>query len=290
MANVTTWKAFVTVDHGQVDTYEEALGNLAVAVSSFGEPEGGPWVVSAVFDQQPDTAELEAGVAIIAAAMGWEQPPLTVEEQAGQDWLANSLHSFQPVDAGRFFIYGSHYESPPPPGRIGLQVNAATAFGSGEHATTKGCLLALDGLAKKRFIRPLDMGCGSAILAMAMARVWGRSVVACDIDAESVRVAKLNARLNRVGAMVQAWTGNGYQTPEVRQGRPYDLIVANILLRPLCRMARDLSKNLASGGYVVLSGFLGEDTNRIVSVHRRFGLKLVAKYPIGDWQTVVLRR
>lgn len=291
MITPTTWRASIRVDFSQVDAFEEALGNHAVAVSSFGEPEGGTWIVSAVFDKEPDRATLETNLALVATALGWNAPSLTVEKLAAQDWLARSLQSFPPVDAGRFFIYGSHFDGTVPPGRIGLQVNAATAFGSGEHATTNGCLLALDKLAGRRLFRhPLDMGCGSAILALAMARVWRCKVVACDIDAESVRVAKINARLNGVGNLVDAFTGNGYKTLGVRNGRPYDLITANILLRPLCRMARDLSKNLAPGGYAVLSGFLGEDTNQIVAVHRRFGLTLVDTFPIGEWQTVVLRR
>jgi len=290
MKTPRTWTASITIDFGLVDAFEEAFGDLAVAVSSFGEPEGGPWVVSAVFDKEPDEATVEARVTLVAKATGCPQPSLNIEEQVAQDWLATSESSFPPVDAGRFFIYGSHFDDEIPAGRIGLQVNAATAFGSGEHATTKGCLLALNMLAKKKFVRPLDMGCGSAILAMAMARIWGRKVVACDIDTESIRVAKLNAKLNRVGELVEAWTGNGYKTQGVRTGGPYDLIAANILLNPLCRMAGDLSKNLAPGGYAVLSGFLGDDTNQIIEVHRRFGLSLVDTFPINDWQTVVLKR
>ncbi len=286
----TTWRVSLSVEKTNLPIYEDALAHLAVAVSSFGEDDELEWRLSAVFDEEPNLASLEAGLALVAAGHDLTPPTLTLEEVAGQDWVANSLQSFQPVEAGRFFIYGSHFEGDIPTSKIGLRVNAATAFGSGEHETTNGCLQAIDFLAQKNLTQPLDMGCGSGILAMAMAKTWGKHVVACDIDGESVRVAKDNAALNGIARLVSAYHGNGYFTGAVVKSAPYDLIVANILLRPLCAMAKSLSKYLDRGGYVILSGFLQEDTNRIISVHRQFGLKLVTTFPVGEWQTVVLRR
>ncbi|MCW9045602.1 MAG: 50S ribosomal protein L11 methyltransferase [Alphaproteobacteria bacterium] len=290
MITPTTWRVSLSVEKSNLPIYEEALSNLAVAVSSFGEDDCEDWQLSAVFEDEPNLASLEAGLGLIAAGQNLTAPTLTLEEIKGQDWIANSFQSFKPVEAGRYFIYGSHFEGSIPGSKIGLKVNAATAFGSGEHETTNGCLQAISFLAQKNFTNTLDMGCGSGILAMAMAKTWQKPVTACDIDKESVRVAKDNAAINGLARLVSAYQGNGYNTKAVVKSAPYDLIVANILLRPLCSMAQSLSKHLGRGGYVILSGFLQEDTNRIISVHRRFGLRLVTTFPVGEWQTVVLKR
>jgi ribosomal protein L11 methyltransferase len=194
-------------------------------------------------------------MALVAKVLGVDEPLLAIEPVPAQDWLTRSYQSFPPIRAGRFFVYGSHYEEAVPPASLGLLIDAATAFGSGEHATTWGCLVALDRLAR-RF---------------------------------PVRVARINVRRNQVTDRVRTVGGNGYRAAAVRDGHPYDLIAANILARPLARMAPDLRRHLRRGGYAVLSGLLARQENQVLSAHRTQGLRLVGRIPVGEWRTLVLR-
>jgi ribosomal protein L11 methyltransferase len=287
------WRIALTVPQDHVAAFADAVADEASALSTFELEEGpaGAWLVEGTSQGEPDRATLLARVAVLAEALGVPEPELTVEPLPALDWLTRSYQSFPPIRAGRFFVYGSHWEGGVPAASLGLLVDAATAFGSGEHATTRGCLLALDRLARRlRPTRTLDMGCGSGILAIAMAKAWRRPAVAVDIDEESVRVTRLNARRNLVPAQVRAQAGDGYRAPVVARGGPYDVIAANILARPLARMASQLRRHLAPGGHAVLSGLLARQRNWVLSAHRRQGLHLVAELRIGDWATLVLRR
>jgi ribosomal protein L11 methyltransferase len=206
------------------------------------------------------------------------------------DWVAASDAAFPPFNVGRFYIRGSHESGAIPPGMIGLCIDAATAFGSGEHATTEGCLLAIDDLAKRnRFKRPLDMGCGTGILAFAIARRMGQRVVAADIDPESVRVARANTKINGLNGRVRTLLSDGYANPAVSAGGSYDLIVANILARPLCEMAGDLARHLAPNGTAVLSGLLNRQEAQVLAAHRARGLRLTARIRVGVWPTLILQ-
>jgi ribosomal protein L11 methyltransferase len=178
-----------------------------------------------------------------------------------------------------------------PTGRIGLLIDAATAFGTGEHATTRGCLLALDAIARnRRMARVLDMGTGTGVLAIAAAKAWRRRVVARDIDPESVRVAAHNARRNGVAHLVTVRRSAGYRDRLVARAAPYDLVLANILARPLSLMARDLGHVLGTGGIAVLSGLLPWQENMVLAAHRRQGLRLRQRIVIDGWSTLVLAR
>lgn len=287
------WRIALTVPQSHVAVFADAVGDVAVAISTFELEEGeqGAWLIEATSQGEPDRQRLLARVAVLAEAFGIAEPELTLEPLPRLDWLTRSYQSFPPIRAGRCFIYGSHYEGEVPPGTVDLLIDAATAFGSGEHATTKGCLLALDRLARRGHVRSaLDMGCGSGILALAIAKLWHRPVLAVDIDRESVRVARLNARRNQVAGLVTARAGDGYRTPGVAAGGPYDLVAANILARPLARMAPDLRRNLAPGGTAVLSGLLIRQENRVLHAHRQQGLYLSYRLRVGDWSTLVLQR
>jgi ribosomal protein L11 methyltransferase len=178
-----------------------------------------------------------------------------------------------------------------PAGRYGLLIVAATAFGSGEHDTTRLCLEALQELARQRRVRrPLDVGCGSGILSLAAALLWRVPVLGSDLDPESVRVARDNARLNRLRSLVTIVGGNGYGAPAIRRRAPFDLIVANILARPLCRLAPDLARHLEPGGVAILSGLLIEQEAQVAAAHRAQGLALVGRRRSRAWSALILRR
>lgn len=290
------WRIAFTVPEALAPLFAEVAGDHADAVATFELEEGGLWLIEATAYDKPDAGRLSARLALMAQASGIEEPVLAVEELPPIDWVSHTYKGFPPIRAGRFDVRGSHIVEPPPAGSLSLIIDAATAFGTGEHGSTKGCLLALD-LLSKRLKRPvgkgkgaLDMGCGSGILALAMARRWKVPAVAADIDPEAVRVTKVNARINRLHPLVAAQGGDGYRTPLVRSKRPYGLITANILARPLARMAPALKRNLSPGGYVVLAGLLNRQANHVTQAHRAQGLVLERRIPVGEWTTLVLRR
>ncbi|MDH5556885.1 MAG: 50S ribosomal protein L11 methyltransferase [Alphaproteobacteria bacterium] len=272
-------------------TFMNALDELALTVSSFEIDNGKFWQVSAMFAEMPDYDMLAPVIARAAASAGVKVPEFVVKPLEARDWLAENRASFQPIHAGRFFIHPTFYEGQPPAGSRAIALDAATAFGSGSHGTTKGCLLALDRIARRRRPRRiLDMGCGSGILAIAAAMAWKRPVLAVDIDDEAVRVTVENARRNRVGNLLSAASGPGFDAPVMHRQRKFDLIVANILARPLISMAPALTRALCPGGEVVLSGLLTSQENQVIAAYRAQGLALVRRGSINDWSTLLLRR
>ncbi len=282
-----------------VAAYENALEPFCRAISRIAAETGDEWRIEGFCDVEPEPASLNQAVATVAEAFSLPAPSLAVEAVEPRDWVIENQRTFPPIHAGRYFIHGSHYRDPPPPGRVAILLNPGRAFGSGDHATTRGCLKALHGLARThRFHNMLDMGCGSGILAIAMARTWTHTatgpVMAADNDPWAVRVAAGNCRRNGVGLLVRGTVGDGYKSRGIRRAGPYDLIVSNILANPLRRMAAELGRNLkradAGGGIAVLSGFLIRDAGRVLAAHRRHGLRLLRCYDIDGWRTIILRR
>ena len=286
------WQATVTLSDGQAAAFADFMEQESVGVSVFeAEPQG--WTITALYRGRPDQGRLEAGLALIAAAESAPEPALDLRPLPSADWLAEAYAGFPARRIGRFYVHGSHIATPPPGGPIALKIDAAIAFGSGEHATTEGCLRALDEERQRRpqIARALDMGTGSGILAIAAAKLWPMAaIVAIDIDADSARVAAANARLNQVGPRIRARHGEGYAAPLARKGRRFDLIVSNILARPLMRMAPSLAKRLAPGGTAVLSGLLVRQERAVLTAHEAAGLRLAARRRIGGWSTLIVTR
>src|SRR5579885_3195139 len=267
-----------------------ALDEMAAAVSAFeADAETLRWQVEAYPAGRLLTAELDVRLALIAAGAGGRLVRVTEEQLAERDWLAENRRAFPPVRVGRFFVHGSHWRGRAPAGTIAIESDAATAFGTGEHQSTAGVLLALDALARRRrFSRVLDMGTGSGILAVAAAKVLHCPVVASDIDPEAVRVAAHHVRRNGVKGMVATVGAPGYRARALRRTR-YDLILSNILARPLMLMARDLRRALVPGGVAVLAGLLRRQEPMVLAAHRMQGLALERRIAIDGWSTLVLR-
>lgn len=206
------------------------------------------------------------------------------------DWVRRSLQGLTPIAAGRFYLHGSHDRHRRRAGGVSLEIDAGTAFGTGHHGTTAGCLMALDKLLKKRrFHRVLDVGCGTGVLALAAALSLHRPVLASDIDPEAVRVTTANARLNAAGPALRAVTAPGLRHFAIRAAAPYDLIFANILARPLIALAPSLTGALSRGGTVVLSGLTLDQTRQILATYRNRGLVPICRLFIGNWATLVLQ-
>ena len=285
------WKLQLEVPAAAVDLFSAALEPFALTVASFGNTPDGIWTVEAYAVDHPDHARLAASLRVAATASGIGEPPFRCEPLPQKDWLAENLASFRPVRAGRFFIHPSHHAGPAPAGTIAIEIDAATAFGSGAHGSTYGCLSAIDRLASTLGPKPaLDVGCGSGILAIAVAKLGCHRVLATDIDPEAVRVCRENLRKNAVARRVEAICAGGLRDRRIRAGGRYGLIVANILARPLMLLARDIGTCLQEDGRVVLSGLLAAQEPMVLAAYRRCGLVLDARLTVDGWRTLILRR
>jgi ribosomal protein L11 methyltransferase len=266
------------------------LDELAGAVSAFEIREADAWWRVEAYPRTPLLdAALEVKLALTAAAAGGCLFRIDEERLPERDWLAENRRAFPPLRIGRFFLHGSHHPGRPPPGAIDIEIDAATAFGTGEHPSTRGCLLALDDLARRRrrFRRPLDMGTGSGVLAIAAAKGLRGRALGSDIDCGAARVARHHVRRNGLAGRVRIVCAPGYRSRTVRRSR-YDLILANILARPLALMARDLKRALAPGGVAVLAGLLARQEPLVLSAHRAQGLALQRRLLIEGWSTLIL--
>ncbi|AOX19797.1 50S ribosomal protein L11 methyltransferase [Kozakia baliensis] len=281
----------VTVEDDAVPLFEQALATVCTTVGIFeADDTQCVWRIEGVKDVGYGEDELERALTL-ARLMTGVDADLTRQQTEAEGWLARTYEAFPQQDVGqRFSIRGTHLDRSHSRARMTITLDAGIAFGSGEHGSTRGCLRTLEDVAYRKPQRILDMGCGSGILAMAAAKLLHRPVLAVDIEPWSVRVAASNARLNGIGPLLTCRLGNGWQTPQVRADAPYDLVFANILARPLCKMARSLAANLAPGGTVILAGLLNSQAQMVLSAHRRQGLVLERRYREGDWTTLVLRR
>jgi ribosomal protein L11 methyltransferase len=279
----------VTVPADALENFEAALGAVCRAVSFFHDEEKNLWDIQGVKERGAYEDELVSALAV-AEFLSGHTPVIVRSLVPVGGWLARTASAFPEQKIGRrFLVRGTHISAPPVPGRITLTLDAGLAFGTGEHNSTRGCLMALERIAYRRPGRILDLGTGSGILAIAAAKLLHTPVLATDIDARAARVAAANARLNGVGAKIRAIKADGWMDKTIKRHAPYDLVFANILARPLCAMAHELTKNLQPGGTVILAGLLGVQARWVLSTHRRAGLVLEYRINDGAWTTLVLR-
>ncbi len=275
------WSLNFTISADIINPVEEHLDALELTYSSF--ESGKDFQVDIIFQEKPDEIDIES-IMGFANKISSQQIKPTVQEIENKDWVKENQKNFPPIEVGSFYIYGSHIDlktDKPFP----ILIDANTAFGTGQHETTKGCLIAMEDLSKN--VTPssiLDMGCGTAILAIAAKMLFGCEVVGIDNDPESIKVSKENAKLNQVS--INCAVGDGYKSLEGH----FDVIISNILAGPLINMAQDLSMHLNDGGHTILAGLLETQASEVQKAHEEVGLALVNKKTLNEWTILVMKK
>ncbi|MDB3878098.1 50S ribosomal protein L11 methyltransferase [Amylibacter sp.] len=276
---------------------KDAANDLGVALENLDSPPygigvfeiedgSGLYEVGAYFIDAPNEIEL------LILSTAYNAKPFVVSEVPDKDWVAEVRRELAPVEAGDFFVYGSHDSDKVPANCKPLLIEAAMAFGTGHHGTTKGCLTALDNLFKSGFIgtNVVDIGCGTAVLAMGAALCWPGKVLASDIDEIATETSKANAHANGLGDRIKIITCAGFDHPDLNASAPYDLILANILKGPLVALAPDMSKNSILGGYIILSGLLNTQADAVIDAYSDESFELVDHIKITEWSILTLRK
>jgi ribosomal protein L11 methyltransferase len=270
-----------------VDILNESFfeGQAAIAAS---ERSDGRWDITLHFAEPPDQAQVRDLVGIATGDDAAEH--ITFDTVEAKDWVKATLEELVPVRAGRFIVHGQHDRSKVPPNKLGIEIEAALAFGTGHHGTTRGCLLLLDSVLKaRRPRRVLDLGTGTGVLAIAAAKALRVKVLASDIDPLAVRVARDNARLNGTGDLVETVVAVGFSAPDFARHGPFDLVLANILANPLRQMATPMASHLAPSGLVILSGLLPHQAQAVIAAYRARGLVLARHLVIEGWSSLLMR-
>jgi ribosomal protein L11 methyltransferase len=271
-----------------VDALTEFFFEGETAIAAFEQPDG-RWDVSAHFADPPDQALVRMLVKNAAGEAVAET--LSFDTLEAKDWVKASLADLVPVPAGRFVVHGQHDRTRIAPNKLGIEIEAALAFGTGHHGTTRGCLLLLDHVlkARRRPRRLLDLGTGTGVLAIAAAKALHTTVLASDIDPPSVAVARDNFRLNRVGNLVHAVRATGFAAPDFASHGPFDLVLANILANPLRQLAGPMTRHLAPSARVILSGLLNHQAGAVIAAYRARGLVPERHLKIDGWSSLLLR-
>ena len=265
-----------------------ALEKLDPAPSGVGvfelEDGSGEWEVGAYFIEQPDE------ISLLLLENAFDAAGFVISEIPETDWVAKVKRELNPVEAGRFFVCGKHDLKKMPTGRVGLLIEASMAFGTGHHGTTKGCLLAFDKffVQSRNLKNVIDIGCGTAVLAMAVGKVSSAKIIASDVDPIAVEVALENLKANNLENRIDCIEAMGFEDFRIRSRAPYDLIFANILKRPLIDLAPDISGHISSGGQAIISGILDEQAEEIIDFYQQNDLVVFDRIDIGEWVTLTL--
>lgn len=288
---MTSFTALTTLSgREEAEALGESMERLVPEPTGIGvfevEDGSGLWEVGGYFSERPDLA----GLSVLAAMHG--AADFAVSKLDDRDWVAQVRRELHPVHAGRFTVYGAHDSHRVGAHRIGLRIEAAMAFGTGHHGTTRGCLTLFDRMLRRGYRprRVADIGCGTAVLAMAAAKALRVRCVATDIDPVAAMTARENVRANGVRPWVRSGCAPGFRHDALRAGAPYDLVFANILAGPLKRLAPDIAAHLAPGGIAILAGLLDPQTAGVKAVFRGAGLVRVDQIRLGDWTSLALRR
>lgn len=269
--------------------FEASIEEYVTGYAVF-EVEGTPrWRLTGYTDGAPDQAAIAASVSAAATEQGATTPDIRYAPLVQKDWVAEAEKTLTPIHVPPYYVFGSHIRDTPPPDAIAIQIDAGLAFGTGNHATTQGCLQALEAVyAGRSPTSPIDIGTGSGILAIAVTKRFDIDVIASDIDPIAIDVARENAAINGVEERIGFTVSDGLESPEITEPAPYDLILANIVANPLIALAPGIAAISAPGGHVILSGILREQAEDVAAAYRAVGLSLDDRIELGDWTTLIL--
>ena len=263
----------------------EKLNPPPMGVGVFELEDGsGEWEVGAYFHDRPDE------ISILILENAFKADGFAISEIPETDWVTKVKRELSPVEAGQFFVFGKHDSHKLPKDRVGLLIEASMAFGTGHHGTTKGCLLALDKLVTlgKKIDEVIDIGCGTAVLAMAVGKVSSSRIIASDVDQVAVEVALANLKANNLENRIACIQATGFEDTQIRTNAPFDLIFANILKPPLLDLAPCIRRYLKSGGHAIISGILDLQAIEIIEAYRQNDLEVQDRIDIGEWVTLTL--
>lgn len=271
-----------------IDMLGEVFDPAETAIAAFESTDNGPWFLEAYFSRIPDEHAIRE---MVRPFIGDVIDRAVFSQLGEQDWIKASLEGLKPVRAGRILIHGFHDRPLIQANDIAIEIEAALAFGTGHHGTTLGCLRALtDEVRRKRPLHILDVGTGTGILSFAAAKLLKTRVTAGDIDPVAVQVAKENASLNGIQSFIDLYTGPGIRSRKADRAKHFDIVMANILAKPLRLLARDLTSVARPDGTLILSGLLLSDVASILSAYRTFGWSLRKQYNLEGWATLVLKK
>jgi ribosomal protein L11 methyltransferase len=291
MDDAVCFRVSMTLEAAVAERLADTLGEHFLpppdAVGLFEDEREGSRRVEAWFAERPGEAEL----ARFLADHGAGETDFSIDAIPDADWVAVTQAQLHPVRAGRFLVHGSHDRARIVRHRFSIEIDAARAFGTAHHGSTRGCLAMLDRLAKReRFVRILDLGTGTGVLAIAAARLWRAPVLASDIDPVATQTVRENVRRNGAQALVAAVTASGLAHARIRRNVPYDLVIANILARPLIELAPAIARATRRGGVVVLSGITQKQAKRVAASFAKAGFTRCRSVSFGEWTTLALRR
>jgi ribosomal protein L11 methyltransferase len=270
-----------------VDLLTESFFEGQAAIAAFVRSDG-RWDITVHFADPPDEDSIRGLVGL--AAGDAVMASIVFDTVEAKDWVKTTLEELVPVHAGRFVVHGHHDRAKVPPNKLGIEIEAALAFGTGHHGTTRGCLLLLDQVLRSRMPRRvLDLGSGTGVLAIAAAMALRRRVLASDIDPLAAAVAADNARLNGVGNFVDSICAIGFSAPQFKARAPFDLVLANILANPLRQLATPLAAHLAPSAMVILSGLLPHQASGVVAAYRARGLVLLRLLQVEGWSSLLMQ-
>jgi ribosomal protein L11 methyltransferase len=294
-----TWKITLPCTRGEAEALKEDIAQFArldsPPVLMTSEADGEAWRMDAYFDSAPGQGDIETLLSLVPSALGAR--PI-VEKLGDEDWVTLSQQGLDPIRAGRFFVHTPAHRNKVPPGAVALEIDAGRAFGTGQHETTTGCLVALDRLKSGgvRIHNLADIGTGTGLLAFAALRLWPAArTIASDVDPIAIEVAAANATVNRIAVgrapgRLELAVAAGMDHRRLQARAPFDLVIANILAGPLIRLAPSLAGALAPGGRLILAGLLGHQAEAVGAAYRWRGMRMAGRIDRGDWPTLVMRK
>lgn len=271
--------------------FADSLCAFADSLTCFESEKTKEWVLRMFFAEQPDEEEVKNRLVILSQAVGVSVPEYIIEQTPDKDWVEDMQEHFEPVSVAGFFIYASWYKGHFPANSIPICIDPRSAFGTGHHETTAGCLKALQQLSQNNvFTNILDLGSGSGILAIAAAKLWPNSaLLASDIDKNSITICQQNFELNATSTIKTA-CADGLHANSILQPAPYDLLMANILATPLTELAEDITQVMKTNSVIVLSGFYANQLQSVLKAYERFGFTKLFEIAQGQWRTLALTK